>query len=63
MAQKTSLGLSATPAAKYNVSLFANKTQAVKILLPHLDSIPHMFNYQTSLGLALMRPPTNKDYS
>ena len=63
MAQKTKLGLSAVPMANYNTALFANKTQVTKVVLPHLDFVPFAFSYQTGLGLALMRQPTNKNYT
>ena len=63
MAQITKLGLSATSRANYNTSLFANKNQAVKILVPHLDFMPLQYGYMTRIGVALMRKPTNRGYN
>lgn len=62
MAQKTSLGLSATPAANYNVSLFANKTQVEQVAVKGLDFMPFTFHHVTNMGLVLLRKRINFTY-
>lgn len=62
MAQKTKLGLSAGPSANYNTSLFAGKTPVLLVAVKQLDVLPFAWNYQTNLGLALMRKPANRTY-
>lgn len=62
MAQRTKLGLNAVSSANYNTSLFANKTPVTQVAVRQLDILPFAWNYQTGLGLVLMRKPGNRTY-